>query len=110
MGLIIKMFKENGITLPPGLTPLAVSDAFMELVGDRYPSGDKVLGLAQKLNIAHSTMGQIIVFQQMRDIVRELPVQQIYNTHKHRDEVFGAIIEALEELEDRLEEEEEEDL
>ena len=49
-------------------------------------------------------MAKIIALSQLRDAVREVAVNQIYKSLQHRDELYLAIIEALEELEDQLEE------
>lgn len=89
--------------LPPQLTPEALYKAFMELTADRYPAADKVLKLGHQLGIANSIELQIIVFGVMRDMVRQVSREYIYRSLQHRDDIFNAIIAALEELEDKLE-------
>jgi len=46
---------------------------------------------------------EIIILSQFRDAVRAIS-PQFYRSIQHRDEVYMAIIEALEDLEDELEE------
>lgn len=96
--------------LPQQLTPESLAKAFMELSGDRYPTADKVLKLAKQLGIEHSVELQIIVFSKFRDDVRKVARDYIFRSVQHRDDVFNAIIEALEGLEDRLEVMEEQEL
>lgn len=93
--------------LPQQLTFENMAKAFMDLTMDRYPTGDKVIRLAKQLGIDHSVELQIIVFSKFRDAVRQVSRDYIYRSVQHRDEVFNAIIEALEDLEDRLEQQEE---
>ena len=103
MKLIQKLFAKQGIPTPPQLSFELLSRQFMVLCNDRYPTGDKVLQMSSRLGIEKWIIAKIIVFSQLRDAVREMATQQIYNSFQHRDEVFNAIIEALESLEDELE-------
>ena len=50
---------------------------------------------------------QIGVLNAMRDTVKEVSPTQLYRSLQHRDDLYLAIIEALEDLEDDLEELEE---
>ncbi len=45
---------------------------------------------------------KIVILSRYRDAVKALPTE-LYRPLQHRDEIFMAIIEALEELEDELE-------
>ena len=104
MGLMTKLFEGEGEELPSQITFEAVSKQFMSLAAERYPSASKVLLLAAKLGIDKKLMAKIIVFSQLRDAIREVAANQIYKSIQHRDELYMAIIEALEDLEDELEE------
>lgn len=108
MGLMHKLFEKDGLTFPQRLNFELMAKAFMELAADRYPTGDKVLNLATKLGIEKWILAKIIVFSQMRDAIRQVAMQQVYKSLQHRDELFLAILEALEDLEDQWEEEESE--
>lgn len=92
---------------PPQLTPESLTKAFMELTYERFPAADKVLRLAKQLGIEGNIPAQIVVFSKFRDAVRQVSKDYIFRSIQHRDDVFSAVIEALEELEGRLEEEEE---
>ncbi len=96
--------------LPQQLTFENMANAFMELTADRYPSADKVLKLAKQLGIENSIELQIIIFGKFRDAVRQVSRDYIFRSVQHRDEVLHAIIEALEDLEDKLEMQEEQAL
>lgn len=104
MGLMSKLFENEGMEMPNQLSFESISKQFMVLAGDRYPSAAKVLQLAIKLGIEKWLIAKIIVFSQFRDAIREVAAGQIYKSLQHRDELYMAIIEALEDLEDELEE------
>lgn len=104
MRLVRSLFHKEGLKIPQKLTFEAMAKEFMALARERYPSGDKVLGSARRLGIEEWILAKIIVFSQLRDAIREVAMQQIYRSPEHRDEMFTAILEALEDLEDELEE------
>ncbi len=107
MDLMAKMFESGGLEMPPGLTFEAMAKAFMSLAAERYPSSDKVKSQARTLTIDDWILAKIIAFSQFRDSIRELSMSQIYRNLQHRDELFLAIIEALEDLEEEFEEQQE---
>ena len=107
MNLIKGLFKKEDIPIPEQLSFELIAKQFMTIAGDRFPNADKVLQLAPKLGIEQWLIAKIIVFSQMRDGVREVAINQVFQTFQHRDEVYMALIEALENLEDELEEQEE---
>ncbi len=107
MRLLTSLFQRNGLSMPQQLTFEAMAKQFMQLAADRYPSSAKVLVTAGRLGIEKWILAKIFVFSQMRDAVREVAMSMIYKTLQHRDELYLAILEALEDLEDELEEMEE---
>ncbi len=109
MKLMEKLFSKNGLVLPQRLSFEALAKNFMSLVTERYPTSDKVLLLAEKLGIDKWIIAKIIVISQMRDAIREVAMNQIFKTVQHRDELYAAIIESLEDLEDEWEDEEDEE-
>lgn len=113
MPLVDKLFQKEGLQVPAQLNFESMSKQFMGLAGERYPSADKVLQSASRLGIEKWIIAKIIAFSQLRDAVREVAANQIYRSLQHRDELYMAILEALEDLEDELDEllgrEEEED-
>lgn len=105
--LIRSMFAKEGLKTPEKLNFEMLAKNFMNLCAERYPSADKVLKLAKTMGIDKWLIAQIIIFSQMRDAVREVAMNQIFRSLQHRDELYAAIIEALEDLEDAWQEEEE---
>jgi type III secretion protein W len=85
---------------------------FFDIAEERYPSGEKIKQLASRLvapltkDALENTYLQIAVLSVMRDMVRKVS-PHIYRSIQHRDDLFTAIIEALEDLEDTVEELEE---
>ncbi len=96
--------EKKEMKLPPQLTAANIAMQFMQLARDRYPTPAKVLQTADKLGISGNVIAQIAVYSQMRDAVRELDPLRVFGTFQHRDEVYDAIILALEQLEDQAEE------
>ena len=104
MRLVEKMFMQENLDMPDQLTFESIAKEFMEMCADRYPSGSKVLERGVRLGIDKWIQAKIIVLSQMRDAVREVAMSLIFKTLQHRDELYMAILEALEDLEDQLEE------
>lgn len=104
MHLIDTLFKKNALDLPKQLTFELLAKQFVNLLQERYPSSDKVLGSATRLGIEKWILAKIIVFSQFRDAIREVALQQLYRSVEHRNELLNAIIEELEQLEDELDE------
>ena len=86
---------------------------FFDIAEERYPAAEKIRQLAGRVvntfitNPLESTYAQIAVLNVMRDMVKEVAPGQLYRSLQHRDDVYMAIIEALEDLEDELEDLEE---
>jgi type III secretion protein W len=96
----------------PQLNFEVMAKQFMDLCNERYPTSDKVLQIGDRLAelvIAPTKRkmieAKIIIISQFRDAVRKVALNQNYRSVQHRDELFSAILDALEELEDQLEEE-----
>ena len=109
MALMEKLFAKSGMKMPQKLSFELMSKQFMKLVAERYPSSDKILKQMDKYGVEKWLMGKIIVLSQMRDAIREVAMNQIFKSLQHRDELFNALIEALEDLEDEWEDYEEDD-
>jgi hypothetical protein len=83
---------------------------FFDLAEERYPSGEKIKQLASNLvsplatDPLEITHLQIAVLNVMRDMIKEVSPSQLYRSLQHRDDLYLAIIEALEDLEDTVEE------
>lgn len=107
MRLVENMFQRQGLQMPSQLNFELMAKQFMSLAGERYPSANKVMDTTVKLGIDKWIQAKIIVLSQLRDAIREVALNQIYKSVQHRDELYMAIIEALEDLEDELEELEE---
>jgi type III secretion protein W len=81
-----------------------VARQFMNLVSERFLSADRVIQAAVKAG-AVTLEEKIGVITIMRDSVRQVSLNHIFRSVQHRDEMFGAILEALSDLEDQLEDE-----
>ena len=101
--LVKRMFKDANLSIPFQLTFENMAKQFMSYVGDRFPSADKALKIGGNLGVDKSVDGTIIVLSQMRDGIREVS-PRTFKSPEHRNECFNALIEALENLEDQLDE------
>ncbi len=100
---------------PQDITSEVVAKQFLQFARDRYPSSEKALqntntilshvNIQDPIKLVHA---KIIILKIMRDDVGPASPVYVYNSTKHSDEDFAAIIEALEGLEEELEELEEE--
>jgi type III secretion protein W len=104
MKLMEFLFKREGLEIPKSLNFELISKQFVNLLQERYPTGDKIMQTAGKLGIDKWILAKIIVFSQLRDAIREIALSQFYRNVQHRDELYNAIIEALEALEEELDE------
>lgn len=109
MRLLRKQFKQNSLLIPKQLTFENMAKEFMALTGERYPSPEKVMQRAVKLGIERWIIAKIIVLSMFRDAVRQTALHQIYRNLQHRNDTLMALLEALEDLEDELDEMEIED-
>lgn len=102
--------------MPPNITFELLTKGFMDLCGERYYSSAKVLDVANRMVAGtppspdkefqrfYSVYLKIVILSRYRDAVREVALNQIFETPQRRDELYMAIIEALEDLEDEYEE------
>lgn len=107
MGIINRQFDKYHLFMPSKINFELLAQLFMQIVEDRYPSSVKIIKLAKALEIDDELLAQIILFSQYRDAVRQV-APKLYRSLQHRNDILSAYIEALEELEDLLEEEDEE--
>ena len=106
MNLIMSAFGRQGIQLPIKMTFEMLAKQFMRAVQERYPSADKILQLAAQLGISAELLAQVIIFTQMRDGMRQI-APRLFKSDQHRQDLLNAFIDAIEELDERLEEENE---
>ncbi len=106
MALIARQFLSYELLLPPRLNFEALAKQFIRLLAERYVNPEKILQTAKGLGIDEETAAQIIIFTQMRDAIKQV-APRYYRTPQHKEELTKAMYDALETLEDRLDEEQE---
>lgn len=104
-GLINKEFLNYDLPISPNINFEILAKQYMSLLDARYVSIERILQIAKFLDLSE-IMAQIIIFSNMRDAIRNTSLK-LYKSTKHRQEILDAFIETLEELEEKLEEEEE---
>ena len=89
---------------------------FFDAAEERYPSSDKVKQLVGKatyplgVNPLENLHIEISILNAMREMIKQVAPSLVYRSLQHRDDLYLAIVESSEELEDELEELEEEAL
>lgn len=104
--LIQRQFASYNLILPPRLDFETLAKLFIKLLAERFVNAEKILQTARILGVADEVAAQIILFTQMRDGLKQVAPRYFRNP-MHRDELWKAYLDALENLEDQLEEEEE---
>lgn len=108
LGLIRAAFKRNQSTLPLRVTFELLAKLFVRFLQERYPSPDKVLQMAEHLGLSGDLLGQIIIYTQMRDATRYI-APRLFKSEQHRQDVLTTFIDAIVNLDDELDQEEEEE-
>jgi type III secretion protein W len=90
-----------------------ISNLFFSVAEERYPASEKVLQLVSRLvdpiapDIYERINIKISVLGAIRNMIKEVSPLRIYRTLQHREDLLAAVLDALENLEDELEEFEE---
>jgi type III secretion protein W len=108
MRLMQQQFVSYNLVFPPRLNFEVLARLFAKILAERYISADKVLQFSHTIGLSEEAAAQLIIFTQYRDAIRQI-APRYYRNPQHRDDLQKAIIEALENLEDTLEEEAEEE-
>jgi type III secretion protein W len=108
MRLMQRQFVSYNLVFPPRLNFETLARLFAKILAERYVNADKILQFSQAIGLSEEAAAQLIIFTQYRDALRQI-APRYYRNLQHRDELQKAIIEALENLEDTIEEEEEEE-
>ena len=103
MGPIADEFKRQGLSLPPRLTFQTLSKHYITFLQDRYPSAEKVFKLLERLGVGEELQGQGPIATRLRNACRNT-APKLFKTEQHRWDVIATFIEALAEIDEKLEE------
>ena len=106
MPLIERQFMARHLLLPIELNFETLAKLFVKLLAEKFINGEKILQTARLLNILNQLGAQVILYAQMRDGLKQIS-PRYYRNPLHKDELWNAYLDAIETLEDRIEEEEE---
>lgn len=106
MQLMYKQFATQALLFPERLDYELLARTFIKLLQERYMNPEKIRQTAQQLGISEELLAQIIIYNQMRDAIRQV-APRYYRNQQHKDELTKSFIDLLEKLEDELEDEEE---
>jgi type III secretion protein W len=108
MRLIMREFSSYQLVMPNRLDFEIIARVFVKILSERFMSPDKILQTAKLLGISEEAAAQMIIYSQMRDAIKQI-APRYFRDPKHREEILKSFIDAIEKLEDQLEEEEEEE-
>jgi len=108
MRLMQRQFVSYNLVFPPRLNFEVLARLFAKILAERYISADKVIQFIHTIGLSEEAAAQLIIFTQYRDAIRQIS-PRYYRNPQHKEDLLKAIIEALENLEDTIEEEEEEE-
>ena len=107
MKLIQRGFTSYGLMVPTRLDFESIARVFVKILAERFMNPEKILQVAKILGLAEEPAAQIVIFNQMLDALKQI-APKYFRDLRHRDELLKVFIDAIEKLEDQLEEEEEE--
>jgi hypothetical protein len=93
-----------------------IAKLFFDIVEERYPAAEKIIQFVARIvdpispDPLENVNVKITLLNSIRDMIKEVSPTRIYRSFQHRDDLYLAIIEALEDLEDELEELEENEM
>jgi len=86
---------------------------FFEITEERYPSSQKIKQLISKMtdplnaDAIEKLYVKIYLLNAIRNMIKDVAPNQLYRSMQHRDDLYMAVIESSEDLEEELEELEE---
>ncbi|CUI16987.1 putative type III secreted protein SctW [Candidatus Protochlamydia naegleriophila] len=93
----------------------SIGKLFFDAADERYPTAEKMNQLVSRIvdpiatDPLESVFTKITVLNSIRNMIKGVS-PRLYRSMQHRDDLYLAVIEALEDLEDELEELEEKEL
>ncbi len=105
MKLIQNEFSNKHLTPPPGIDFEVLAKLFVKLLAERFVNPDKIFQTADPLGVRGQLMAQLIFYTQMRDALKQI-APRYYRTPRHHEELLKPFIDAIDKLEDQLEEQE----
>lgn len=113
MKIFVRLILEKAMNLnafESRISAHLLTKLFFEFADERYPSSEKMKQACGEIadliasNDLEKVYLQIGLLNAMRNMVKEVSPSQFYRSMQHLDDLYAAIIEALEELEDKFEE------
>lgn len=107
MNIVYRGFDKNDLFFPKQLTFELMARLFMGLLDDRYPTPIKIIKLSPLMGIEEDIVAQILVFTQFRDAIRNV-APKLFIDNKQKQDLLNSYMDALEELDEALDDDYEE--
>lgn len=98
----------QGLHYPSNLSFEVLARHFVLMIREKYPSPEKILRLAISLGISEDLLMEIIIFTLYRDAMRQV-APRLFKNERHRQDLLMAILEAIELLDEELEDQDQKD-
>lgn len=108
MKLVESAFTRNGLTLPQKISFQFLAKLFVRYIQERYPNADKALHLGIELGVSEELDALLILLLQFRDATRQI-APRLFKSEQQRQDVLRSFMDALSQIDEKLEEEEPED-
>lgn len=108
MNLLYDFFDRYELEYPEELTFQIIARSFVTLSKDHYPNSQKVMTLDSEFFLEDEMLGFMMILTQMRDAVRNVSSRLFY-TIKHKQDILNSYMEAIEQLDELIDEEEDDD-
>lgn len=108
MRLVLSSFEKDDLVLPNRVTFESLSKMFIKFLLEKFPSADRLFQIGTQLGLEDELLAELIIFSQMKDAIRQVS-PKLFRSEQHRQDVLSVFLEALEKLEEDLDEEEEEE-
>jgi type III secretion protein W len=104
MGLIQKRFASYNLVYPSRITFELLGRVFIKILAERYMNGDKVIQVFQPLGLAEEAAAKYIICTQFGRALGQV-APKYYRSKQHKDELHKSIFDAIDKIEEEMEEE-----
>lgn len=108
--MLYSEFERYGLAIPDELHFESLTKSLLQLIEEKYPSPSRVLDLANGLGVKGELVAQYLALAQLRDaLLARNSSAKFYKDNQHRQDLIKCAQDALDELDQALEEEDDQE-
>lgn len=104
MGLIQKQFGYYNLVYPTRITFELLGRIFVKILAERYMNGDKLIQVFQPMGLGEEAAAKYIICTQFGRALNQV-APKYYRSKQHKDELQKSIFDAIDKIEEEMEEE-----